>query len=115
MGVVLVAGFWWVGGFFRGVGGLAVGIAVVARLFSILRLNPPASIEGLSAQDLDLQVATGPGVPGFELLGWFLGALVFVHFILRAASAAAPADSREGSLNGLALTFIRGYVGLMLR
>jgi putative oxidoreductase len=73
----------------------------------------PSKLEGLNPQDLDLLVATGPGVPGFELLGWFLGALVFVQFILRAASVAASADSREDSLNALALTFIRVYVGLM--
>src|ERR1700736_6137485 len=91
---------------------LALATAVVSRLFSILRLNPPASIEGLSPQDLDLLVATGPGVPGFELLGWSLGALVLVQFILRAASVAASADSRESSLNAAALTFIRVYVGL---
>jgi len=86
---------------------------VVSRLFSILRLNPPGSIAGLSAQDLDLQVATGPGVPGFEILGWFLGALVLVQFILRAASVEAPAVSRESSFHVAALTFIRIYVGLM--
>jgi hypothetical protein len=89
---------------------LALATAVVSRLFSILRLNPPASIAGLKPEDLDLLVATGPGVPGFELLGWFLGALVFVQFILRAASVAASTDSREVSLNALALMFIRVYV-----
>jgi putative oxidoreductase len=82
-------------------------------LFSILRLNPPASIAGLKPDDLDLLVATGPGVPGFEPLGWFLGALVFAQFILRAASVAASSDSREISLNESALMFIRVYVGLM--
>src|SRR6266436_4233969 len=87
--------------------------AVVSRLFSILRLNPPASLAGLNPQDLDLLVATGPGVPGFELLGWFLGALVFARYILRAASLAASADSREAAINASALTFIRVYVGLM--
>ena len=86
---------------------------MVARLFSILRLNPPASIAGLTPQDLDLLVATGPGVPGFEPLGWFLGALVLVQFILRAASVEVPAGSRESSLNVAVLTFIRIYVGLM--
>ncbi|HYR37085.1 MAG TPA: DoxX family protein, partial [Burkholderiales bacterium] len=83
----------------------ALPAAVVARLFSILRLNPPASIAGLRPEDLDLLVATGPGVPGFELLGWLLGALVLAQFSLRAA--------RETSLNDAALTFIRVYVGLM--
>jgi putative oxidoreductase len=92
---------------------LALATAVVSRLFSILRLNPPASLAGLKPEDLDLLVATGPGVPGFELLGWFLGALVFVQFILRAASVAAAADSREVSLKESALIFIRVYVGLM--
>ena len=46
-------------------------------------------------------------------MGWFLGALVFVQFILRAASVAASSDSPKLSLNESALTFIRVYVGLM--
>src|SRR5258705_10178761 len=84
----------------------ALATAVVARLFSILRLALPASIAGLTPEQLDLLVATGPGVPGFEPLGWFLGALVFARFVLRAA--------REASPNDAALAFIRIYVGLML-
>src|SRR6266571_6137298 len=44
---------------------------------------------------------------------WLLGALVFVHFILRAAADAVSADSRDVSLHASALTFIRVYVGLM--
>src|SRR5882724_9842958 len=112
MALLLISAFWQLRGSFTAIAALALATAVVARLFSILRLNPPASIDGLNAQDLDLLVATGPGVPGFELLGWFLGALVFVQFILRAASVAA-ADSREALLNVAALTFIRIYVGLM--
>src|SRR3981081_3817863 len=100
-------------GSFTAIAALALATAVVSRLFSILRLNPPASIAGLNPQDLDLLVATGPGVPGFELLGWFLGALVFAQFILRAASVAASSDSREVWLNESALMFIRVYVGLM--
>src|ERR1700704_1101983 len=113
MAVLLVAAVWQLRGSFIAIAALALATAVVSRLFSILRLNPPASIAGLSPQDLDLQVATGPGVPGFELLGWVLGALVFVQFVLRAASLAASVDSREASLNSLALMFIRVYVGLM--
>src|SRR2546422_9746436 len=106
MALLLISAFWQLRGSFTAIAALALATAVVSRLFSILRLNPPASIAGLSPQDLDLLVATGPGVPGFELLGWFLGALVFVQFVLRAA--------RESSLNVAALTFIRIYVGLML-
>jgi putative oxidoreductase len=113
MALLLITAFWQLRGSFTAISALALATAVVSRLFSILRLNPPTNIEGLNPQDLDLQVATGPGVPGFELLGWFLGALVFVQFLLRAASVAASADSREASLNSLALTFIRVYVGLM--
>ncbi len=114
MALLLISAFWQLRGSFMAIGALALATAVVARLFSILRLNPPASIAGLRPEDLDLLVATGPGVPGFEALGWFLGALVLSHFILRAACAAASADSREASLNASALTFIRVYVGLML-
>jgi putative oxidoreductase len=111
MALLLISAFWLLRGSFIAIAAFALATAVVSRLFSILRLNPPASIEGFSPQDLDLQVATGPGVPGFELLGWFLGALVLVQFILRAASVAASADSREASLNVSALTFIRVYLG----
>jgi putative oxidoreductase len=113
MALLLIAAFWQLRGSFTAIAAFALASAVVARLFSILRLNPPASIAGMSAQDLDLQVATGPGVPGFELLGLLLAALVLGQFILRAASVAASAESRELSLNASALTFIRVYVGLM--
>ena len=89
MALLLISAFWQIRGSFTAIAALALATAVVSRLFSILRLHPPANIAGMSPQDLDLQVATGPGVPGFELLGWFLGALVFVQFILRAASVAA--------------------------
>ena len=107
MALLLVCAFWQLRGSFTAIAAFALATGVVSRLFSILRLNPPASIAGLNAQDLDLLVATGPGVPGFEFLGWFLGALVFVQFILRAASVAASSDSREVSLNASALMFIR--------
>jgi putative oxidoreductase len=105
MALLLIAAVWQLRDSFTAIAALALATAVVARLFSILRLNPPASIDGLTPQDLDLMVATCPGVPGFEPLGWFLGALVFAQFILRAA--------RESSPNDAALTFIRVYVGLM--
>jgi putative oxidoreductase len=113
MALLLISAFWQLRGSVMAIAALALATAVVSRLFSILRLNPPADLTGLKPDDLDLLVATGPGVPGFELLGWFLGALVFVQFILRAASIVASADSREDSLNALALTFMRVYVGLM--
>src|SRR3979490_387198 len=105
MALLLISAIWNLRGSFTAIAALALATAVVSRLFSILRLNPPASIAGLNPQDLDLLVATGPGVPGFELLGWFLGALVLTQFSLRAA--------RESSLNVAALTFIRVYLGLM--
>src|SRR5229473_6615687 len=113
MALLLISAFWQLRGSFTAMAALALATAVVSRLFSVLNLNPPADIAGLTLDDLDALVATGPGVPGFELLGWFLGALVFVQFILRAASVAASADSPEVSLNASALTFIRVYVGLM--
>jgi putative oxidoreductase len=113
MALLLVSALWQLRGSFTAIAALALATAVVSRLFSILRLNPPASIAGLKPEDLDLLVATGPGVPGFQMLGWLLGALVLVQFVLRAASVAAAADSRESSLNASALTFIRVYVGLM--
>src|SRR5258705_7470518 len=64
MALLLISAFWQLRGSFTAIAALALATAVVSRLFSILRLNPPASIEGLNAQDLDLLVATGPGVPG---------------------------------------------------
>src|ERR1700688_2941957 len=73
MALLLIAALWNLRGSFTTIAALALATAVVSRLFSILRLIPPASIAGLTPQDLDLQVATGPGVPGFELLGWLLG------------------------------------------
>src|SRR5260221_10139636 len=105
MAFLLLAALWQLRGSFTAIAALALATAVVARLFSILRLNPPASIAGLRPEDLDLLVATGPGVPGFELLGWFLGALVLAGFVLRAAHESSPNDA--------ALTFVRIYVGLM--
>src|SRR6266853_2086441 len=111
MALLLIAALWQLRGSFLAIAALALATAVVSRLFSILRLHPPANLAGLRPDDLDLLVATGPGVPGFELLGWVLGALVLAQFILRAASAAA--ESRDSSLNVAALTFIRIYVGLM--
>jgi len=113
MALLLITALWQLCGSFTAIAALALAAVVVSRLFSILRLNAPTSIAGLKPEDLDLLVATGPGVPGFELLGWSLGALVFVQFILRAASLAASADSREASLSASALMFIRVYVGLM--
>jgi putative oxidoreductase len=113
MALLLMCAIWNLRGSFTAIAALALATAVVSRLFSILNLNPPASIAGLKPDDLDSLVATGPGIPGFELLGWFLGALVFAQFILRAASVAASSDSREVSLNESALMFIRVYVGLM--
>jgi len=107
MALLFISALWQLRGSFTAIAAFALATAVVSRLFSILRLNPPASVAGLTPQDLDLQVATGPGIPGFELLGWFLGALVLTQFILRAASAAAAADSREVSLNASALMIFR--------
>jgi putative oxidoreductase len=111
--LLLLSAVWQLRGSYTAVAALALAAALVSRLFSILNLNPPASIASLNPQDLDLLVATGPGIPGFEPLGWLLGALVFVQFVLRTAADAAAADSRDVSLNAAALTFIRVYVGLM--
>src|SRR6266481_4076120 len=106
MALLLISAIWQLRGSFPAIAALALATAVVSRLFSILRLNPPNGLAGLKPEDLDLLVATGPGVPGFELLGWSLGALVFVQFILRAASATASSESREASLSASALMFI---------
>src|SRR5256885_8797059 len=89
MAVLAVSAFWQLSGSLTAIAALALATAVVSRLFSILRLSPPTNLAGLKPEDLDLLVATGPGVPGFEFLGWFHGALIFVHFLLRATSAAA--------------------------
>src|SRR5438552_19110146 len=67
MALLLISALWQLRGSFMAIAALALSTAVVSRLFSILRLNPPASIAGLTPPELDLQVATWPGVPGFEL------------------------------------------------
>jgi len=113
MALLLISALWQLRGSFPAIAASALATAVVSRLFSILRLHPPASMAGLKPDDLDLLVATGPGIPGFESLGWILGALLFAQFILRSASLATSASSQESSLNTSALTFIRIYVGLM--
>ena len=105
MALLLISALWQMRGSFIAIPALALATVVVSRLFSILRLSLPPSLEGMTPQDLDLQVATGPGVPGFEVLGWCLGALVLLQFILRTATVQSP--------NVAALTFIRVYVGLM--
>jgi putative oxidoreductase len=111
--LLLVSALWQLRGSIVSIAATALSTAVVSRLFSILNLHPPTSFAGLKVADFDLLVATGPGIPGFELLGWFLGALLFLQFVLRAASAAGSAESTEASLNSLALTFIRVYLGVM--
>jgi len=113
MVLLLISALWQQRGSFIAIAALALATAVVARLFSILRLHPPASIAGLKPDDLDLLVASGPGVPGFQVLGWFLGALVLIQFILRVAAVKTPSESRESWGNIAALTFVRVYVGLM--
>ena len=100
---LLLAVLWQLRGSFTSIAASALATAVVSRLFGILNLHPPSNLAGLKPEDLDLLVATGPGVPG----------LIFVEFILRAASAAARAELPEASLNASSLTFIRAYVGLM--
>src|SRR6266699_2343754 len=94
MALLLIAALWQLRGSLLAIAALALATGVVSRLFSILRLHPPASLAGLRPDDLDLLLA---------------------QFILRAASAAtaAAAESRDSSLNVAALTFIRIYVGLM--
>jgi putative oxidoreductase len=52
MALLLIAAFWQLRGSFIAIAALALATAVVSRLFSILRLNPPESIAGLSANDL---------------------------------------------------------------
>src|SRR6266481_3270120 len=95
MALLLISALWQLRGSFTAIAALALATAVVSRLFSILRLGPPASIAGLKPDDLDLLVATGPGVPGFELLGWLLGALVFVQFILRSEERRVGKECRS--------------------
>jgi putative oxidoreductase len=113
MVLLSISALWQQRGSFIAIAALALATAVVSRLFSILRLHPPTSIAGLKPDDLDLLVATGPGVPGFQILGWFLGALVFIQFILRATSIKTPPEAQESWRSVAALTFIRIYVGLM--
>src|SRR5712671_7131181 len=58
MALLSIAAVWQLRGSVTAIAALALATAVVSRLFSILRLNPPASIAGLKPEDLDLLVAT---------------------------------------------------------
>src|SRR5258707_1243935 len=95
MALLLISAIWHLRGSFTAIAALALTTAVVSRLFSILRLNPPTNMAGLKPDDLDLLVATGPGVPGFELLGWLFGALGLSRFFLRAAFVRSSGDFVE--------------------
>src|SRR6202171_6430022 len=59
MVLLLISAIWQLRGSFTAIAALALATAVVSRLFSILRLDPPASIAGLKPDDLDLLGATG--------------------------------------------------------
>src|SRR5258708_35452809 len=65
MALLLISAFWQLRGSFTAIAALALGTAVVSRLFSILRLNPPASSTGVNDQELDLRGATRPRLAGF--------------------------------------------------
>src|SRR5712691_348887 len=47
MALLLISALWQLRGSFTAIAALALATAVVSRLFSILRLNPPASLAGL--------------------------------------------------------------------
>src|ERR1700720_1153117 len=85
MSLLLISAIWQLRGSFPAIAALALATAVVSRLFSILRFNPPDSLAGLKPEDLDLLVA----------------------------SPTASTEKPEISLNESALAFIRVYVGLM--
>jgi len=73
MALLLISAIWQLRGSFPAIAALALATAVVSRLFSILRLNPPADIADLKPDDLDLLVAMGPGVPGVSDFGLVSG------------------------------------------
>jgi len=73
MVLLLISAIWQLRGSFPAIAGAALATAVVSRLFSILRLNPPADIADLKPDDLDLLVAMGPGVPGVSDFGLVSG------------------------------------------
>src|SRR3954465_8392329 len=77
MAILFLSVLWQLRGSFTSIAASALATAVVSRLFAILNLNPPTNLAGLKPDDLDLLVATGPGIPGFAVLGWCLGALIF--------------------------------------
>jgi putative oxidoreductase len=51
MALLLISAIWQLRGSFPAIVALALATAVVSRLFSILRLNPPADIAGLKPDD----------------------------------------------------------------
>jgi hypothetical protein len=50
--LLLISAIWQLRGSFPAIAALALATAVVSRLFSILNLNPPANITGLTPDDL---------------------------------------------------------------
>jgi len=113
MVLLVVTALWQLRGSVLAIVAFALSTAVIARLFSILRVHPPASIVGMTADQLDLQVATGPGIEGFELLGWVMGALVFARFLSVARVALVASGTQTWPHATTAMTFIRIYLGLM--
>src|SRR5260221_944577 len=59
MALLLLAAFWQLGGTFMAIGALALATAVVARLFSFLRLHPPARFARFLRQHRDFLCLTG--------------------------------------------------------
>src|SRR5258707_15621580 len=63
MALLLIAAVWQLRGSFTAIAALALATAVVARLFTLLRLNPPPSFLGPHPPDLALTVSPLPSVP----------------------------------------------------
>src|SRR5260370_25431115 len=60
MALLLISAIWQLRGSIPAIAALALATAVVSRLFSILRLNPPANIAAWTPDVLDVLVAPVP-------------------------------------------------------
>src|SRR5229473_2532644 len=53
MALLLISAFWQLRGSFTAIAAVALATAVVSRLLSVLNLDPPTNIAGLTPDDLD--------------------------------------------------------------
>jgi len=108
MALLLIATLWAAARLLHGPSRRRAGHGRGARLFSICVEPSGHHPPGLAPDDLDLLVATGPGVPGLRASGWFLVRLYSTWPFISILACRA-----RSSINVAALTFVQVYVVLM--